>query len=458
MPHKRNGDNCHQFKPNCIFASGMQKHLLAALLTLPLAAADLSLLDAAKLAISGNPSLAASRHMEKAAATRVQQVETARRPRVQFQESVQGGNNPVYVFSSLLTQRQFSAANFAVPALVRPDPLQNFQSQLAAEQTVYDFGRTNARRREAQTGIQLSAAESRRRELDILTQTARLYYGIQLAEAAATAAEQALKSVEATRDRAIALRNAQMATDADVLSVEVHLATAKEEIIRRRQQADVARAALNQSLGQPLETAYTLTTPLTAPLTETAATTANRPEVKMAALQEELAKSKGEQASAMLRPEIGLRFMLEADRQNFVNKGGVNWVAMGTFKWNLFDGGLARQMRAEAGHSAASAASETRALTSAVDLQIRQADSAIKSAAAREAVTQATIAQAKETIRILRNRYGAGLANVTEVLRAEAALLEAETRRLAALHDQRIARIEREAAAGNLTGDSNVLR
>jgi outer membrane protein len=115
-------------------------------------------------------------------------------------------------------------------------------------------------------------------------------------------------------------------------------------------------------------------------------------------------------------------------------------------------------MRAEAGHAAASAASETRALTSAVDLQIRQADSAIKSAAAREAVTQATIAQAKETIRILRNRYGAGLANVTEVLRAEAALLEAETRRLAALHDQRIARIEREAAAGNLTGDSNVLR
>ncbi len=436
----------------------MQKHLLAALLTLPLAAADLSLLDAAKLAISGNPSLAASRHMEKAAATRVQQVETARRPRVQFQESAQGGNNPVYVFSSLLTQRQFSAANFAVPALVRPDPLQNFQSQLAAEQTVYDFGRTNARRREAQTGIQLSAAETRRRELDILTQTARLYYGIQLAEAAATAAEQALKSVEATRDRAIALRNAQMATDADVLSVEVHLATAKEEIIRRRQQADVARAALNQSLGQPLETAYTLTTPLTTPITETAPSTANRPEVKMAALQEELAKSKGEQASAMLRPEIGLRFMLEADRQNFVNKGGVNWVAMGTFKWNLFDGGLARHMRAEAGHAAASAASETRALTSAVDLQIRQADSAIKSAAAREAVTQATIAQAKETIRILRNRYGAGLANVTEVLRAEAALLEAETRRLAALHDQRIARIEREAAAGNLNGDSNVLR
>ena len=109
-------------------------------------------------------------------------------------------------------------------------------------------------------------------------------------------------------------------------------------------------------------------------------------------------------------------------------------------------------------------------LSHPVDLLIRQAlvfdgslnEPQIKDVAVHQgrivALEDKLEAQAKETIRILRNRYGAGLANVTEVLRAEAALLEAETRRLAALHDQRIARIEREAAAGNLTGDSNVLR
>jgi outer membrane protein TolC len=252
-----------------------------------------------------------------------------------------------------------------------------------------------------------------------------------------------------------------MATDADVLSVEVHIAAAKEEIIKRNQQAEVARAALNHALGQPLDTQYTLTTPLAAlpPADSPApAAAAQRPELRMAALAEDLAKARGEQASAMLRPEVGLRFVLEADRQRFVTRGGANWIAMGTFKWNLFDGGMARQMRAEAGHSAAAAAEETKSMASAVNLQVRQAEAAIRSAAAREAVTEATIAQAKETIRILRNRYGAGLATVTEVLRAETALLEAETRRLAALHDQRIARIEREAAAGALSGDSNVLR
>lgn len=437
----------------------MQKYLIAVLSTLWMPAADLTLADAARSALNENPAIAAAKQQESAAASRIKQVETTRLPRVQWQESVQGGNNPVYVFSSLLTQRQFSQANFAVDALVRPAPLQNFQSQLGLEQSVYDFGRTNARRREAETGRGLAGEERKRRELEIVTNTARAYLGALLADAGARAAEQALKSVEATRDRAVALRNAQMATDADVLAVEVHIATAREEIIRRKQQSEVARAALNHALGQPLETVHTLTTSLAAlPAEPAPSPAAQRPEMRMAALQEELAKVRGEQASALLRPEIGIRLQLESDRQNFVTKGGANWIAMGTFKWNLFDGGMARQMRAEAGHAAAAANSEAKAITSAVQLQIRQAESALRAAAAREAVTEAAIAQAKETIRILRNRYGAGLANITEVLRAETALLEAETRRLAALHDQRIARIEREAAAGTLTGDSNVLR
>jgi outer membrane protein TolC len=202
-----------------------------------------------------------------------------------------------------------------------------------------------------------------------------------------------------------------------------------------------------------------LTTPLTSlPPAEAPNRVTVRPEVKMAGLQEEMAKARGEQASAMLRPEVSLRFQMEADRQNFLTKGGANWLAMGTFKWNLFDGGMARHMRAEAGHAAAAAAAETKSLAGVADLQVRQAEAAIRAAAARETVTQAVIAQAKETVRILRNRYGAGLANVSELLRAEAALLDAEFRRLAVLHDQRLARIEREAAAGTLTGDSNVLR
>jgi len=73
-------------------------------------------------------------------------------------------------------------------------------------------------------------------------------------------------------------------------------------------------------------------------------------------------------------------------------------------------------------------------------------------------VAAATVEQAEESLRITRNRYQSGLTTVTELLRGETALTEAATRRLAAVHDQRVAAALLELAAGTLSGDSDVLK
>ena len=44
-----------------------------------------------------------------------------------------------------------------------------------------------------------------------------------------------------------------MSTDVDVLSIRVHLAGVREQQIRREADLDVARAALNDALGFPLD-------------------------------------------------------------------------------------------------------------------------------------------------------------------------------------------------------------
>jgi outer membrane protein TolC len=51
-------------------------------------------------------------------------------------------------------------------------------------------------------------------------------------------------------------------------------------------------------------------------------------------------------------------------------------------------------------------------------------------------VGRSSIEQARESQRIIRDRYGAGLAGITDVLRAAAALLDADTERVAALADR----------------------
>ena len=56
----------------------------------------------------------------------------ARMPRVDFSEGFTRGNNPVYVFGGLLTERQFSAGDFALNFLNTPPPLDNFRTQFSA--------------------------------------------------------------------------------------------------------------------------------------------------------------------------------------------------------------------------------------------------------------------------------------------------------------------------------------
>src|SRR5436309_1195491 len=95
-----------------------------------LAQQPLTLRQAVDLALISNPLATASKAGEAEAEARIRQERSGYLPRVQFSESFQRSNNPVFVFSSLLTQHQFSQANFAVDGLSRPDALNNYQSRL----------------------------------------------------------------------------------------------------------------------------------------------------------------------------------------------------------------------------------------------------------------------------------------------------------------------------------------
>jgi outer membrane protein len=149
--------------------------IAAAALTLPAAAQQtLDLPAAVQRALTAHPSLTAAAARIEAAEARREQARSGFLPRVQYQENFQRGNNPVYVFGALLTQRQFSETNFAINALNRPDALNNFQSQLMAEQTVYDFGATRRGIRTAEIGKQLSEEERRGLELQVLSGAARV--------------------------------------------------------------------------------------------------------------------------------------------------------------------------------------------------------------------------------------------------------------------------------------------
>lgn len=422
------------------------------------AQSQLTLDEAVRQALAKHPSLEAAAARIRASEARIEQARSGWMPKVAYQESYQRGNNPVYVFGALLTQRQFSEPNFNINNLNRPGALNNFQSQVVADQTIYDFGGTRSGVRAASIARQMSEEEKSALEQQVIAGVARAYHGVTLSRQALEVAEDALKSAEADLKRAVTVRDAGMATDADVLSIQVHVSAMREQQIRRKYDVEIGMAALNEALGLPLDTQHELATPLTAARPAGEAPALQRSELRHIRLAADLASEQAVQARAQRLPVIAFRGILEADRQQFVNKGGANWMIAASLRWNLFDGNRAKQMQQEALHQAAAARATGKQLQSALSLQVRKARTDALSAQERITVTEATVAQAEESLRILRNRYSNGLATVTDILRADTALLDARTRRLAAIYDQRMAAIALDAAAGTLNGASDVLK
>lgn len=183
----------------------------------------------------------------------------------------------------------------------------------------------------------------------------------------------------------------------------------------------------------------------------------SRPELREARLASSLAETESAGARAAYLPQISFRAGFEADRQTFATRGGASWLASATLRWNVFNGGSDKASIGAAEYGLARARALQSQAEAQIRLQVRRAYADYQSAAERIQVAQAAVSMAEESLRITKNRYESGLANVTDLLRNETALLEARNRQLAAVYDQRMAAVGLELAAGTLTEKSEAL-
>lgn len=416
------------------------------------------------MAMHKNQSVAAATAAGQAAESRIVQARAGQLPKVNYSESWSRSDNPVFVFSSLLTQRQFGASNFQLDRLNRPGFLNNFQSQVVADQTLYDAGQAKHAVRTAELQKDLTREDGRRTQMEVTATVVRAYFDALLGMEQQKATAQAIRSGQADLERAQAVRAAGMSTDVDVLSIRVHLSMLREQQIRREADLDVARAALNDALGLPLDTAHQLTSALAAIAPAASTLTdhersalSERPEARQVTLATRLAQSQAAAARSSLLPQVGLRAAFEADRQRFYDRGGANWLVSVGLRWNLFNGFGDKARIDESNFALRRREAEAAQAGSAIRLQVRRAFADLKAAQQRIEVARASVDEAAESLRITQDRYAAGLSSVTDLLRTETAVLEARTRHLGAIHDSRIAAVMLELAAGTLSVNSEAL-
>ena len=425
----------------------------------------LTLGEAVHLALRQNPAFQTSEDEADAARARVGEARAAWFPRIDFSQGFTRGNNPIYVFGTLLTQRRFTAADFGLDSLNAPHPLDNFQTRFDGQMSLFDSGRTWYRVQGAKhlrTAAEFHTEQARQ---DLILEVVRAYYGVLVSRENAVAAGEASRVAESNEKRIENMQTSGLVVDSDVLSAKVFVAQMKDREIRAENRAEVARMVLARELGlapdaQP-EPSENLTEP--AQLTKTPQeweqfAMDHRPALRAAELQQEAATSEKKAARAEFGPKVGLYADFERDALTLGGPSGTNWTAGARLDFNLFAGGAERSRLAEAQANANKAKHDLEWVRSGVHLEVRQAYLDATAAAQRAAAAHDSADQARESLRIIQNRYDAGLTTITELLRAQSAQLDARSAYLSALYDWHVARAQLERSAGSLTPDSEILR
>jgi len=415
-------------------------YLLLALLALASSAAaqiPLSLTDAIARARAQNPDAGSSAAAEREAAQRVTEARAGFWPRVDVAESWQRGDQPVFVFSSLLAQRQFTAADFALDALNHPNAIDNFRTAVTIEQPLFDAG-TRANVAAAGIGHEMATAARLMVDHDLAAGVTDAYGRVLAAAGARQSADAAVETARADRELAANRRDAGLVTDADVLQIEVHLSRTRELQIVAASDERIARARLNQLMGAPLGEVFLLEPAPAVAMIDTAdlarleaEAITNRPDLTLADLQEQLARASQTAAREAFLPQLSAQGGWDLNGGAW-NSRASSWIVGAVARVNVFHGFADKARLAGAGEQAARRALERTKAETAARLDVHASVARLDAARASEGVGREAAAQARESRRIIRDRYEAGLTDVTSLLRSAEAVAQADAQQIAA--------------------------
>ncbi|MEW6212490.1 MAG: TolC family protein [Acidobacteriota bacterium] len=416
----------------------------------------LTLPVAVEIAFRTNPLIRATKSGQEMADSKIDEARAGRLPIVQFNETFARGNNPVFVFSSLLEQGRFTSQNFALDALNDPASLNNFRSSISIRAPLFDQRQTRTRINQAQIERQQSDAEAERARQQIRFEVLRAYYGLLVARAKKEVADEAARMAQADVKRIRDMHEAGMVVASDLLSAEVQLAEFQQQQIQAEGERVTAQAALNAALGLSIDTPQTVTGQLVEKEFEAASqeefiqfAMRNRPEMIHARLSVESAREQTRGARGQFLPRVEIFGNFGASGQGLAS-GSSDYTIGASVTFNLFD--PSRRARIDQSRVAQElAAAGQDALANQIRLEVVRAYQLYISARARLAVAARAVEQSRETLRIIQDRYREGLTTITESLRAQTTFVRARLNLLASRYDHYTGFAAVLLASGRLT-------
>jgi outer membrane protein len=385
-------------------------------------------------ALASNPDARLAQQRIVAAQAGLEQANAAFWPRVQFQSSYTGSDNPMVAFGSILNQRAYSTSlNFNdVPSV------DDFNARGLVTVPLYAGGKNAATRKAARANTDAARQDNQALRNALGFEVSRAFYTVLKTRQFIRAAEAGVKSFEGSL--AVANKRLEGGTllKSGVLDIEVRLAQAREELVRARNANALSVRVLRNLLGiesgdfEVADTAPQINAPDSGDFS-------GRAELAAARHRERAAQQQARAAKGGYLPRVNAFGSVDYDFGLSYAQGGGSYTAGALLQWDLWDGKMTRAKVAEANANVELAREEQRKLRLALDLEVEQARLDLKAANERLSVTDQAVAQAAESASLTRARFEQELSLPTQLIDAETALVAARVRRAEAEADRQIA-------------------
>ena len=419
----------------------------------------LMLRQAVNIALGQSPDAAIARADNQEAKSAATMARTQLLPQLNFTEDISRGDDPVYAFGTRLRQRQFTQADFALNALNFPQPIGNFSTRFSGSWMAFDSLKTQREIHRADLYKQSALYSAKAVDQQIVFRVVGAYQQVLYAQREIDVAQHEQETAAALLTSVDEHVKAGLAVESDRMSAEVNVAARKEELIAAQGDLELAWAQLRDAMGDPELKATELKPiePHTFPQNtlEEELATAEKARPDLAALGQE----QSAQASAVgaaksdFGPRVSAYGNWEEDQSSFTGSGGNNWVAGVQINVDILPLGRRAQLSRESAAKQKIDA-QVAALQQHLRLEVSQAHIHRQTAALQLETAHAAMDQSAESLRILKNRYGAGLATITDLLRAEDAERQSQANYWHAVYGNAMAYTELLYATGTLTPDA----
>lgn len=411
------------------------------LLTLPAIAENqhtynLDLQSAIRMALDRNPSIASSKEGESIARAKLDEARSS--------DAIKLSASTGYTYVSKPT---------LFGGMTVLDKNTNMNT-VSASKAIYTGGMSQAAREQAKWSIAASHEQTLSAQEQIILAVTECYIRTLDARDNVKVADDAVTFMQANLDAATKLKDAGIAPKSDVFRAETELASSAERQIQTQTVYKTQLTVLRNLLSLDSDATLILTDMLPnigSTSEDSTSEKATRAELRAMEDTVKAAQENVKRAQAGRKPTISASadFLNIGNGAEFPRRSNTFSVGIGA-SLPILDGGAVKANIDEAKAALRKARYDLNAMQRQIQLEIEQAKLSLESANARVVSSKARLKSAQESARALKISYKEGLAPITDVLGACAALTEAESARINSLYDTYFARVNLLKADGRI--------